>query len=79
MLDVFTEIRAQGVDVETDIKKTVRKGFKAESRPGAGDSKLGTVLVEVANTEVKGKIMKTKKVLENHVNPIMKNLKIKKT
>ena len=31
----------------------------------------------MASTDVKGRIMKSKKVLENHVNPVMKNLKIK--
>ena len=65
------------VDVNNDIKKAVRKGFKPESRPGARDGRLGTVLVEMSNTDVKGQIMKTKKVLDNHVNDVMKNLRIK--
>ena len=33
--------------------------------------------MEVSSTEVRGKIMKNKKVLENHNNPILKNLRIK--
>ena len=73
----LAEIRATNVDVNHAITKAVRKGFKAETRPGAGDAKLGTVLVEVSNVDVKSKIMKNKKVLENHTNPSIKNLKIK--
>ena len=57
--------------------KAVRKGYKPESRQGANDGRLGTVLVEVSNTDVKGNIMKNKKVLNNHVNEVMKNLRIK--
>ena len=74
--EALSHIRAPGV-VDNDIVKAVRKGFKEETRQGAGDAKLGTVLVEISNTEVKGRIMKNKRVLENHVNPILKNLRIK--
>ena len=35
------------------------------------------MLLEVSNTDVKGNIMKNKKVLNNHVNDVMKNLRIK--
>ena len=75
--DAISEIGAPNVITNIHITKVIRKGHKAETRPGANDGRLGTVLVEVSTTDVKAAIMKSKKRLENHVNPVMKNLKIK--
>ena len=74
---VLAEVRAEGVNVETDVVKAVREGFKPESRPGANDGWLGTVLVELQSDEMKTKIMKTKKCLESHPNETIKKLIIK--
>ena len=43
----------------------------------AKDGWLGTVLVELRTDEIKTKVMKTKKVLEDHQNQMLKNLIIK--
>ena len=74
---VLAAVRAEGVDPQTDVIKAVREGFKEESRPGANDGWLGTVLVELRTDEIKTKVMKTKKVLEDHQNQMLKNLIIK--
>ena len=55
----FREIRAQGVDVERDIIRVNRLGDTSNGR-------LGTILVEMRNQDVKAQIMKTKRCLENH-------------
>ena len=65
--NVLAAVRAEGVDPQVDVVKAVREGFKAESRPGANDGWLGSVLVE----------LKTKKNLEDHPNQMLKNLIIK--
>merc|ERR1719186_1019384 len=75
--EMLAEVRAPGVTVDHDVIKVTRKGNKAESRPGAGDSRLGTVLVEIASLDKKASIMKTKKVLQSHENPSYKNLVIR--
>ena len=41
--EMLAEVRAPGVTVDHDVIKVVRKGNKPESRPGSGDSRLGTV------------------------------------
>ena len=64
--NVLAAVRAEGVDPQADVVKAVREGFKAESRPGANDGWLGTVLVELKSDEIKTKVMRTKKVLEDH-------------
>ena len=73
----LNEIHAPNVDVNRDITKAVRRGFKAETRPGANDGKVGTVLVEVSNSDVKARIMKNKRNLDNHDNQVIKDLRIK--
>ena len=60
-----------------DVIKAVREGFKEESRPGANDGWLGTVLVELRTDEIKTKVMKTKKCLEDHQSQMLRNLIIK--
>ena len=64
--NALSEIRAPNVDVNVVITKAVRKSSKDETREGAGDSRLGTVLVEISSVEAKSLIMKNKKVLEQH-------------
>ena len=49
---------------------------KLKSQPQANDGKLGKVEVELSSSEVRTKIMKTKKVLEHHSNDTLKNLRI---
>ena len=74
---VIRLVNAEGVDPVTDVVKVIRKGFK----PATSSQKeiLGTVLVELSSSEVRAKIMKTKKVLaeENSKvkNVIIKNMK----
>ena len=66
----FREIRAQGVDVERDIIRVNRLGDTSNGR-------LGTILVEMRNQEVKAQIMKTKKCLENHHSEGLRKLILK--
>ena len=73
---VVKEVNAEGVNPQIDVTKAVRVGFKAESRPGADDGKLGKLEFEVSNAEVKAKIMKTKKKLEKHSNETLRKIKI---
>ena len=70
------EVKAPGVDPQSDVTKVVCLGFKAETSPGANDGRLGKVEIEVSNSDVKAKIMKTKKVLESHSNEILRKIKI---
>ena len=65
----LNEVRAPGVEVTRDITKAVRVGAK--------DDYLGTVKVEMLNDASRASIMKNKKSLGNHQNPVMKNLIIK--
>ena len=74
--NVLAAVRAEGVDPQVDVVKTVREGFKAESRPGANDDWLGTVLVELKTEDIRSKVMKTKKNLEDHPNQMLKNLSL---
>ena len=67
----FDEIRAEGVEVERDIVKAVRKGV----RPA--DNYPGTVMVEMRDDTSRASIMKTKKNLEAHHNPGLRKLIIK--
>ena len=69
------EIRAQGVDIYRDAVKAVRKE-SAKHNPALGPN-LGTVLVELKSEDIRGKIMKTKKNLENHAAIPVRNLIIK--
>ena len=71
VMSAFDEIRAQGVEVERDIIKAVRKGV----RPA--DNYPGTVMVEMRDDTSRASIMKTKKVLESHHNPGLRKLIIK--
>jgi len=63
------EIRAPGVEVARDITKAVRVGAKEDY--------LGTVKVEMLNDASRASIMKNKRSLGNHQNPVIKNLIIK--
>ena len=71
MKDVIRQINADGVN-PADIVKVQRKGYKA--RTGEKSERLGTVLVELSSAEVRTKIMKSKKVLENI--PQLKDIRI---
>jgi len=57
---VIKEIKAPGVDPSVNITKAFRIGYKAKSKPGANDGKPGRLEVEVTDTDVKAKIMKTR-------------------
>jgi len=63
------EVKAPGVDVARDVTKAIRVGSKEDY--------LGTVKVELLNDETRASIMKQKKFLINHQNPVMRNLYIK--
>ena len=61
--EVIRNINVEGVNHETDVIKVIRKGYKPKN--GNENEKLGTVLVELSSSEVRTKIMKNKKSLEN--------------
>ena len=65
----LSQVQAPNVNMETDVLRVVRKG--------AVSGNLGTVMVELASAEIKGNIMRSKKVLMTNPNPMLKNLKIK--
>ena len=69
------EMRVEGVDVNRDIIKAIRKE-SAKHDHNVGPN-LGTVLVELKCEEVRGKIMKAKKHLMNHPAIVMRSLIIK--
>ena len=69
------EIKAEGVDVARDCVKAIRKE-SMKHNPDLGPN-LGTVLVELRNEEIRGKIMKSKKNLMNHPALVLQNLIIK--
>ena len=71
---VIEEIKAEGVNPETDVVKAVRKGYKPAT--ASQPERLGTIMVELRNEEVRAKIMKTKKVLEKAEGDVS-NVKIK--
>jgi len=70
------EINAPGVNVEKDVVKATRVGFKAESVPGAANSNLGTVKVEMRTEESRASIMQSKYHLKSHPLMVMKSLVI---
>ena len=74
---VIEEMKAEGVNPETDVVKAVRKGYKPAT--ATQPERLGVIMVELASEEVRAKVMKTKKVLENANNDlakiIIKNMK----
>ena len=65
----FKEIKTHDFDIEKDIVSVSRKGSVA------GYS--GIVMVEMATESAKGKIMKNKKILTTHSNPVLSSLIIK--
>ena len=65
---------AEGVDPEHDVVKVERRGYKAANNQQP--EKLGTVMVELSSTDVKGKVMRSKKILETKQNELAK-LKIR--
>ena len=66
---VFSEIDAEGIDLDKDIVQVVRKGVDG--------TRLGTVFVEMATEEARGRIMKKKRNLAFHSNPIYRKLIVK--
>jgi len=70
----FREINAPGVDVNKDVVKAIRVGYKAESEPGARNAYLGTVKVEMRTEEGRAAVMKNKFTLKNHPKEVMKTL-----
>lgn len=71
---VIAEVGAEGVDPEHDVVKVERRGYKAANNQQP--EKLGTVMVELSSTDVKGKVMRSKKILETKQNELAK-LKIR--
>ena len=69
---VIKLINAEGVNAEEDVVKVVRKGHKPAT--GTQSERHGTLLVELKSTDVKAKIMKTKKSLASH--PHLKEVRI---
>ena len=72
----FREINAAGIEVQRDIVKAVRVGYRAESDPGVINSNLGTVKVEMRNEECRALVMTNKYQLKQHPQLVMKNLVI---
>ena len=69
---VIKQVNAEGVNAEEDVIKVSRKGFKPAT---ATQSEWpGVVIVELKSTEVKAKVMRTKKSLANH--PELKEVRI---
>lgn len=60
---VIEEIKAEGVNPEIDVVKAVRLGYKPAT--ATQPERLGAIMVELRNEEVRAKIMKSKKALEN--------------
>ena len=71
--ELFYEIRAPGVDVNTDIIKVVRK-LPSRHNTNPSQHVLGTVLVEVRNDDCRANILRNKHVLEHHPNINIKML-----
>ena len=71
---MFSEIRAPGIDVNRDIIKAIRK---LPAKPSPNSSQLGTVLVEMRNEESRASVMKNKHNLHQHPNSTLQNLIIK--
>ena len=69
------EIKAEGFNADRDCIKAIRKE-SLKHNPNLGPN-LGTVLVELKNEEVRGKIMKTKKNLIDHPAAVLRSLIIK--
>ena len=72
----FREINAPGIEVQRDVIKAVRVGYRAESGPGVNNPNLGTVKVEMRNEECRAMVMKSKYQLKQHPQLVMKNLVI---
>ena len=70
------EVNAPGVDVNKEVVKAIRVGFKAESEAGANNANLGTVKVEMRTEESRASVMKNKYTLKNHPQMVMKRLVI---
>ena len=68
LIDVFKEINAEGIN-ESDIVRVKRVGH--------GTDKEGTILVEMESEDTKIKVMKTKKCLMKHQNPMLRKLKMR--
>ena len=71
---IVGHINAQGVNPDTDIVKVMRKGDKPAT--ATQSEKLGTLLVEFSSSEVRSRVMRAKKVLENHTNHELQKIKI---
>ena len=73
---VIKEVKAEGVNPDTDVVKAVRLGYRAASsnHTNSNDEKLGRVEIQLSSCEVRTKIMKSKKILENHSNNTLKKL-----
>ena len=67
--NAFMEINAPNIDVENDVVHAVRLG-------ATGD-KLGSVMVEMSNSQSRASIMKNKKRLVNHHSSSVRKLVIK--
>ena len=71
---LIKEINPEGVNVDTDVMKVMRKGYKPAIENKT--EKLGVVMVELRNSEVKAKIMKTKKNLAHSAHEVLRNIRI---
>ena len=69
------EIRVEGINIAIDAVKAIRKEA-AKHNPNLGPN-LGTVLLELRSEEIRAKIMKNKKNLEQHPSPVLRGLIIK--
>ena len=67
--EALNEIKAPGVNTGRDVVKAVRFG--------SSDTYLGTVKVEMIDDSTRASIMKSKKNLAFHYNPVMRDLVVK--
>ena len=68
-------INYEVMNVDSDFTKVVRKGYNPQT--GNNPGKLGTIFVELRIPDIRTKIMKTKKVLENHPDKTIQNIRIR--
>ena len=73
---LFSEIRAPGININRDVIKAVRK-LPANPSHSLPQPVLGTVLVEMRDEESKASIMRNKHVLHSHHDSIIQKVVIK--
>ena len=73
--EILRNINYEDMNVDSDVTKVIRKGYKPQT--GNNPEKLGTIFVELRTPDIRSKIMKTKKVLANHQDKTIQNIRIR--